>query len=236
MLPFTMGKHFKMTCWRCGGEDWASKVSATFGCRTCRPAQGTKEYEFALAGAGHGLGNGNLKHQTLLAQAKEKAEQAEAAKPPKPPKPPKPEPARKRIQQTAAVAPDLEAAPEPEPAPEADKAVTERNAKVDRIFAELAFIKKVDKALASMPLPPRCTCCPELKALTETEDGKLFCPVCAYGVLRSGYCTFHSTEHYPEIAAVAPRVPLYEFPKELLGTDPAKFKASPGTDNSVVDP
>jgi len=128
--------------------------------------------------------------------------------------------------------------PQDQPVTQGIPSPDEAGVKIDRLYAEMRFLEKVDAALAAFPKAPRCTCCPELKKLTETEDGKLFCPVCAYGVLRSGYCTFHSTEHYPDLAASAPRVPLYTFPRELLGNvDPERFRpGTSGTAEAVFDP
>lgn len=246
-----MGKHFKLTCWKCGKEDYSTRVSAVFGCRYCRPAPKTEEYEKLAATAGHGEGNGNAKHQILLAEAKRRVEEeeqraaaeveaklrrkqelanekqaaadrrqerldkqrAEVEK----------ERARKKAFKTA-FAPVMEKRP---PAHDAGL--------MERILAEQAFTKKVDEAFAGLNLPPRCTCCRVMEKLVEAEDGRKFCPVCAYGTLRTGYCTFHATCHYPEYADMVEAIPLHMYPRELLGgRDPATFK--PQEAEYVVDP
>lgn len=194
--------------------------------------------------AGRGANGANLKHRTLYAEAEaaahkleterkqaeaEKRARAEAKRAAKQAK----EAARKtaeEVKRTTAegrqLAQTLTRIADPETA--------RMNSKVDLILFEMDFTKRVEEGLASLPRVPRCCCCPERVKLTETEDGKLFCPICAYGVLRTGYCTFHATDHYPELNGTVPHLHLSEYPRELLGVDPSRFKET--ETEAIVDP
>lgn len=210
-----------VNCWRCARIRPLSRISPAFGCNVCRPAQGTEEYERLRAAAPTGRGKKNRLHEEQVQRARTKAmEVADLASGPR--------------------TDDMPAAlrlPAAQPygsvratkRPHSEDVAGQLDAAAAVAQREYAYMRAVDEALAAMPKAPRCVCCLSISGfITETEDGKRFCAQCAYATLRTGHCTLHNTTHYREIAAVTPMIPLWEYPRDVLGIDPETFRPKPG--------
>ena len=68
----------------------------------------------------------------------------------------------------------------------------------------------------------RCACCVfEIQTsvhapFVEAWDGKLFCRGCAFGVVKTGYCTLHENAVYPDVAGQHPHLSLLDYPDEFV--------------------
>jgi hypothetical protein len=95
------------------------------------------------------------------------------------------------------------------------------------VAAEKRFMDKIEASNAEWEKRiKRCACCvfvydrsdtdPTCKPFVEAWDGKLFCPVCAFAVIPTGHCTLHRETHYPDVAAVVPRLDELDYPDEFV--------------------
>ena len=186
-----MGKHTTVQCWKCGVTVARTSCSPTFGCKLCRPAKGSPEYVKL-----ENLGREKASETATMYWDKRKASGGSPVRDPRP------------------------------SSPSGSPGFGLSIAAGDEVMERLAVREKITEGMNAVVLQfarPRCSCCSfaqqaKTEAFTEVEDGRLFCVLCAYGVLRTGHCSPHNTTHFQDVADATPRIEASDYPVEVLAT------------------
>lgn len=212
-----MAKHMMLPCHKCGKPESRTRISAVYGCRECKAAMSDLDKQRAMLA--HNVEHGKRLARLALEQknAEERARRAAFAKEllegtSEPSDDPlKQERAARALQrhksrEDAAMTPDRVA--------EIDARLLEAASRHE------AFARVASAMQAVVPPMKRCACCdaPEPAGVVyeETFDGKVWCRMCAYGILRTGHCTPHNSTHYLDIAANTRSLSILQYPLDVL--------------------
>lgn len=203
-------------CHRCQQLESRTRYSRIWGCRQCKNALSEQERaemrDAHYAKLGAALRNKHEEEDLQRRRAARSALQAEVAD---------------TFDDAFAQARRLRAS-------EAPSSLVQRGLAAER---ELLYARKVTTALQAEPLLPRCACCftPSTQGtdpFTETFDGKLWCRLCAHGVVACGFCTPHNSRHYdselqPLSIAAYPDSVLAPFPRSMFTNDDDTVNSTP---------
>ena len=226
-----MAKHVMVECHRCGKPESRTRLSRVYGCRECKAAMSDLDRKKAL----FDFYNANGKHLAGLAFEREHAKRVAAAKPMQ-------DAAAETVDDVFAEAraarrsnrPSFRVKPPPSSIPQGemtDAQVAETNKKILEAAARHEAFARVASAMqAVVPPMKRCACCdaPEPAGVVyeETFDAKVWCRMCAYGILRTGHCTPHNSTHYLDIAANTRSLSIEQYPLDVLHPFTREFFAS----------